>query len=428
MKIIDLGINGEGVGKEDGKVFFVKNALPEEDVEIEVLKENKNFSFAKATKIKTKSKFRIEPLCPYYGVCGGCGLQHLMYEKQLEFKRDLVKNTLKKVGEIETDVNLTVPSDEIYFYRNKSVFPFYVDAKVLSIGMFEESSHNIVDIPECKIAKQGINKILKISREYFKSNKNFALKYLVVREINNKYLITIVASKSIKLEAYAAKLKENNIDFSLNLNVNKFDDSILSNNYVNIYGENFIRLNEFDLKTSVNSSSFIQVNDNIKKKLYEFVLNEVESGENVVDAYCGAGLLSGILSKKAKYVYGVEISKDAIQSANKLIEDNNIKNVTFICGDCKDEIPKLLKNIEDDFTIILDPPRAGCNQLVLNSVVDTKPSKIIYVSCNPITLAKDLKTLIKEYQIKKVQPFDMFPQTSNVETVVMLQKIQKWRI
>ena len=425
MKIIDLGINGEGVGKEDGKVFFVKNALPEEDVEIEVLKENKNFSFAKATKIKTKSPDRVDPLCPYFGICGGCQLQHLAYEKQLEFKRGLVKNTLKKVGEIETDVDLTIPSDEIYFYRNKSVFPFYVDAKVLSIGMFEESSHNLVDITECKIAKQGINKILKISREYFKSNKNFALKYLVVREINNKFLITIVASKNIKLEAYAAKLKENNIDFSLNLNVNKVDDSILSNNYINIYGENLIRLNEFDLKTSVNSASFMQVNDSIKQRLYIFVLNEIDKNSNVVDAYCGAGLLSGMIAQKSKYVYGVEISKDAIQRANKLIEDNNIKNATFICGDCKDEIPKLLKNIEDDFTIILDPPRAGCNQLVLNSVIDTKPSKIIYVSCNPITLAKDLKILTKEYQIKKVQPFDMFPQTSNVETVVILQKIQK---
>ena len=423
MKIIDLGINGEGVAKENGKVFFVKNALPGEDVEIEVLKENKKFSFAKATKIKAKSSDRVEPLCPYFGICGGCQLQHMDYEKQLEFKQNLVKSTLKKVGEIEVEVQTTIPSDEIYFYRNKSAFPFGFNENNLYIGMFEENSHNIVSISECKIAKSGINKILQTSKEFFNINKNKNIKYLVIRNINQNYLITLVVrSKNIKLEAYIAKLKELNINFSLNINVNKNDNLIFSNQFQNIFGENILRQEEFGLKVTINSASFLQINDSVKKKLYEFVLSEIEKGEDVVDAYCGAGLLSGIIARKANHVYGVEISKEAIKSANKLCEENGLKNLTFICGDCKDEIPKLLKNVEDNFVLVLDPPRAGCNNLVLQSALDTGPSKVVYISCNPITLAKDLKVLSLKYEIEKVQPFDMFPQTSNVETAVILRK------
>ena len=423
MKIIDLGINGEGIGRENGKVFFVKNALTDEEIEIKILKENKNFSFAKAIKINKKSPYRVEPFCPYFGFCGGCQLQHLTYEKQLEFKQNLVKSTLKKVGGIETEVQHTIPSDEIYFYRNKSVFPTAVLDNNFYIGMFQENSHKLVDINECKIAKDEINKILKITKEFFNSYKNKNIRYLVVREVSKNYLITLVVrSKNIKLEAYTAKLKELKIKFSINLNINNDDKSILSGWFINVYGENVLRLDEFGLKTIINSASFMQVNDSVKKKLYKYVINEINGGQSVVDAYCGAGLLSGIISKKSKHVYGIEISKQAIQSANKLASENNLQNVTFICGDCKVEIPKLLPNIDEDFVLVLDPPRAGCDTLVLKSALEASPSKIIYISCNPITLAKDLKILLKKFVLEKVQPFDMFPQTSNVETMVVLKK------
>lgn len=423
MKIIDLGINGEGIGKENGKVYFVKNALPFEDVEVEVLKENKNFSFAKATNIKTKSPDRAQPLCPYFFKCGGCQLQHMSYEKQLEFKQNLVKNTLKKVGNIDASVNKTVPSDDIYFYRNKSVFPVSEIDKNVFIGMFEENSHKLVDVTECKIAKKGINKILALSRECFKSCKKGALLYIVVREINNQFLITLVATtKNIETKSYIEKLKQEKINFSLSININKNKNIIMSDDFLNVYGENFIRLNEFDLRQKISPQSFMQINDSVKKKLYQKVLSKTEQGETVVDAYCGAGLLSAMISRKVKYVYGIEISKQATKNANDLAIENKINNITFICGDCKVEIPKLLKNIEEDFTIILDPPRSGCDPLVLSSVLDVKPSKVIYVSCNPITLAKDLKILSSIYKIEDITPFDMFPQTSNVETMVVLKK------
>lgn len=422
MKIIDLGMNGEGIAKENGKVFFIKNGLLGEEVDVKILKENKNFTIAKSDKINKKSDDRVDPLCPYFFECGGCQLQHMSYEKQLQFKQNLVKNTLKKVGNIDADVGKTIASKDKFFYRNKSVFPLVSRGGDVYIGMFKENSHDLVDIDECKIAKKGINNILKISREFFKIYNIDGIRYLVVREINNEFLITIVASKNIEIREYARVLRDSGIRFSLDININNDKNKILSNKSIKVYGENFIRLNEYDIKYKIDSLSFMQVNDTVKKKLYDKVLDEIKIGDNVVDSYCGAGLLSAVISNKAKHVYGIEISKSAIENANKLAIENGIKNITFICGDCKREIPKLLPNIEADFTIILDPPRSGCDEFVLRAIIDTKPSKVVYISCNPITLAKDLKTLLNVYKIEKITPFDMFPQTANVETLVVLKK------
>lgn len=421
MKIIDLGMNGEGVAKQDGKVIFVKDALPEEDVEIVLTEEKKNFSKGEVVKINKKGPKRIEPLCPYFLSCGGCQLQHMDYDFQLEFKRNLVKNTLKKIANIDFAVSDTVSSDEIFFYRNKSTFPIIFHENKNYIGMYAERSHNLVEISECKISKPLINKILSITEKFLKIHKSDKYRFLVVREIERKALLTIVATtKNIDLSEYIELLKANNINFSLTLNINQDEKHILSNNYQNIYGEESLKTNEFGLLCSVNSASFMQVNSSVKEKLYNEVLANIEN-KTVVDAYSGAGLLSGMISKKAKFVYGIEISKPAIEAANQLARENNLQNISFICGNCNTEIPKLLPNIEEDFTIVLDPPRSGCDKAVLDSIILSKPSKILYISCNPITLARDLKVLSENYKIEKIIPFDMFPQTSNIETFAVLK-------
>lgn len=420
MKIIDLGINGEGIAKENGKVVFIENALVNEDVEIEITSENKNFSKAKAIKINKKSSNRVEPLCPYFLKCGGCQLQHMDYDCQLEFKKKLVENTLKKIANIDFSVSETISSDDIFFYRNKSSFPIVFKDNKVYIGMYENLSHNLIEIGECKISKPLINKVLKITENYLKTNKTNKLKHLVVREVGGKALITIVSTtKNIDLSGYTKVLEAENIDFSLTLNLNQDEKHILSNEFIDIYGDNSKEVEDFGLRHKVNPASFMQINDSVKEKLYLKILENIEN-ETVVDAYSGAGVLSGMIAKKAKFVYGIEISKSAIDLANQLAIDNKIENLTFICGNCKTEIPKLLPNIEEDFITILDPPRSGCDKDVLDAILTTKPHKVLYVSCNPITLSRDLKILSECYDIKSITPFDMFPQTSNVEVFTVL--------
>ena len=422
MKIVDLGINGEGVGRENGKVYFVKNALPEENVEIEILKENKNFSFGKVLKTNKKSGDRVAPLCPYFGVCGGCQIQHMKYEKQLEFKRDLVKNTLKKVGGIETQVEETFPSKKTYNYRNKSIFQIFGEKGKNAFGMFKEKSNDGIKVENCRIANEVSNKVLKLAQDFFgKDAYDENLMQLVIRVKDDVPLITIVVKNENvkKLVWFVEELKNQFKTFSLNLNV----CSKTGSKSVNVYGQETLKFQDFGIEQTISSGSFLQVNDDVKQGLYNAVIEQVNENEIVIDGYCGAGLLSALLSKKAKYVYGIESFEGAVKSAQKLISDNQINNVSFICGKCESEIPNILPNIEEDFTIVIDPPRKGCDIKVLSSILDVKPSKVIYVSCNPITLAKDLKVLTKDvYKVEKVKPFDMFPETCDVETLVVLTK------
>ena len=425
MKIVDLGINGEGVGRENGKVYFVKNALPGEDVEIQTLKETKDFVIGKSQRIENISKDRVKPECPYFFVCGGCQLQHMKYEKQLEFKRDLVKNTLKKVGDIDFDVEETFASNKIYNYRNKSVFQAFCENGRACFGMFKEKTNDGVKTRECKIANEISNKVLKITQDFFYNEiYDSNLKQLVVRVKNDVPLITLVVKhKHVKkLFWYTEELKKNFNEFSLNLHISP-DFKKGTEENINIYGEEVLKFQDFGIEQTISSGSFLQVNDDVKQALYNSVLEQIQENEIVIDAYCGAGLLSALLSKKAKYVYGIESFEEAVRSGQKLISDNHINNVSFICGKCEKEIPNILPNIEEDFTIVLDPPRKGCDIKVLNSILDVKPSKIIYVSCNPISLSKDLKVLVDGgYVLSKVKPFDMFPQTCDVETLAILTK------
>lgn len=424
MKIIDLGMNGEGIAREEGKVFFVKGGLVGEEVSVKNIVEKSKFCNCEVDKIIEKSGDRVDPLCPYFSVCGGCQLQHLSYEKQLEFKRKLVKNTLKKVGGIDVEVEPCIASSQEYNYRNKNVFPVFNSKGHSQLGMFLENSKQCVAVEECFIADEDINRVVKVTNNFLKDKCVDGFRYLVVRVIDKKLIITMVTEKKEIpfLKKYLQILQMNFKDFSLNLNINEDKKSILSNNFINVFGSD-IEIITSGIKHKINAGSFIQINNQIREKLYAQVVDNFSEDDTVVDAYCGAGLLSALIAKKVHYCYGVEISDEAIKIANEMQRENEIHNLFFIHGDCDKEIPSLLVNMEEDFAVILDPPRKGCSEGVLRGVLAVKPYKVIYVSCNPITLAKDLKILVEGgYIVKKVQPFDMFPQTSNVETLVILEK------
>jgi len=431
IKIDKLGIDGEGVGRITSgenlnKVCFVDFLLPNEVADVEIYKTSSRFVRAKISKIEKMSTDRVEPKCPYFKVCGGCDLQHMNKHMQLDFKKNLVKETIQKIAKIDVEVSDVVRLND-YNYRNKMAFPIYLNDGKIVVGMFKANSHKIVEIKECLIADKNINLILKNAQEFFEKvdTKEYKfLRYMVIRAKDNNAIITFVVSRKIDLSKYYANLKKLPIKCGLSIIIGNDENNILSGKYFEIGGKNMLDFDEFGVNYCVDNLGFLQVNNTLKMHLYDEILNYVNQDEVLVDGYCGAGLLTAVLAKKCSKAIGVDIVKSSIASAKQLIQKNSISNVEFYLGDFKLILPNLLKdNLK--YTIVLDPPRQGCSMEVLNLILDNAVSinKIIYVSCNPATLARDLGLLKQSYRISKVIPMDMFPQTRHVETLVVLEKI-----
>ena len=440
MKLLidKLGMNGEGVARPSNendlqKVTFVDFALPNEIVDVEIVQEKSKFCNAKLIEVIESSEDRVVAPCPYFTSCGGCNLQHLNYKGQLEFKTNLVKETLFKVGGLDCDVLPCVASAE-YGYRNKAVFPLGKN-----VGMFEHNSHNIIPMDKCLLMNDNINQTLSIVRQWISENniKTFdfntykgLLKYLVVRSVGSQTLVCLVATgKDIKhLDKLVDKLSVVG-KFGLYININNQHNSIiLGREYINIAGIKAIELEEFGIKYDVDVASFLQVNNEIKTRLYSEVVNQVGGGV-VIDAYAGAGLLSATLAKSASKVYSVEIVSQASEKARQLVKANNTTNMEVINGDCTKIVPNLIRKVQNEIksnstnlkcSVVLDPAHVGCSPAVVESVKTA--DQIIYIACNPIALAKDLKVLQETHKIISVQPYDMFAQCKHVETLAVLQK------
>ena len=445
LKIDKLGMNGEGVARPNGdglqKVTFVDFALPGEEIEAEIISEKSKFCTARLQQVVSASEDRVIAPCPHFTKCGGCNLQHLKYDKQLEFKQNLVKETLFKVGGLDLDVLPCVSSAE-YGYRNKAVFPLGKE-----IGMFANNSHNIVPIDKCLLMNDKINLTLKLVKEWIAENNiktfdfnnfNGLLKYLVVRSLNNQTLVCLVStSRDIKhLDKLADKLNTLG-QFGLYININNQHNSIiLGREYIHVAGIKSITLEEFGIKYDIDVASFLQVNNSIKTKMYSEVIDSVGGGV-VIDAYAGAGLLSATMAKSASKVYSVEIVPQASEKARQLVKLNNISNIEVINGDCTKIVPNLIKKVQNEImqsankdinkndakqkcSVVLDPAHVGCSPQVIDAVKTA--DKIIYIACNPIALAKDLKVLQNTHKITKIVPYDMFPQTKHVETLAILER------
>ena len=428
VDIVDLGMNGEGIGKVLDKTCFVPFSLVGEKVKVEVLKEKDNLLFCKATRTKKASLDRVTPKCKYFESCGGCSIQHLEYNKSLDFKTSLVKNTLRKIAGIDVQVLKTVASKDNYNYRNKNVFPIYFNGENIVVGMYEKASKKIVEIDECLLADKNINKTLKIVKEFFNTDREIkkqakSLKFVVVQTLNNQVLLTLVANKNLNgLNNLIEILKKEFKDFGVFLNINEQKTSIiLDGKLVHVFGLKTLKDKVFDIEYEISPFSFMQVNYDIKQRLYSEVLSEINDTDIVLDAYSGAGLLSCMIAKKAKKVVGIEIVKPAVINADKTKENNKIENLTNICGDCKKEFYGVYKKYSPNI-VVLDPPQKGVDENLIKEILKTEVEKIIYVSCNPRTLARDLKLLCENYEIVFVKPFDMFPNTCEVETMVVLKR------
>ncbi len=418
IKIFDYGMNGEGVGKLDGKIVLVENTLNGETVDVDILNDNGNYATAKSTNIIKKSKSRTKPECPYFDQCGGCQLQHMNYSEQLKLKTNHIRKTIKKITGLDINIKDTVPCSTPFHYRNKMSFSI----QSFNCGFLKEKSNEIVDIDYCPLADNSINSVFKVFKTYIQNNPCKHIRNLVVRSIQNQILVGIVTKKHIDLTNLLSALSTEFENVGLYEIVNTRKDSVVLSGKVNhIGGIKEIKIlhkdSTINLNYSVDLLGFHQTNLQIQEKLYESVLNYICSDSIVINGFSGQGLLTAILAQKAKKVIGIEINKSSHKSAEKLKQKNKISNIFNICGDFFKCFKQEMKQVN---TIILDPAKRGCGKNVMNEINGI--DNIIYISCNPIALSKDLNVIKDNYIIEEIVPFDMFPNTINLETLVKLKR------
>ena len=402
MKITDFGYNGEGVGKIEGKPCFVPCAIVGEEVEVNVRRETSRFAKARLKKVVKPSPKRIKPPCPYYDRCGGCDFQHINYEDEKDLKIAIFKRQLSKVCDCEVDF---VGSKEFYGYRNKLRLSY----KQGALGQFERLSHNLVPLDKCLLASERINQVLAQIQDLLKRNKSKTLDSITFREENGVVLVVFSfnGENDLPLEW---------LDFAIGGWVGIFVKQ-RGGQLRHVCGEREFIKDEGGLKCRFSPDAFHQVNPYIYPSLYEKVVAEAEG--KVLNAYSGGGVLSGILAKAGKTVVGVEIGQAEHAMAEQLKLNNNL-SIVNIQGDCGE----VLTTLREDFdTIILDPPRIGCDKKVIYAVNNLNAKKIIYISCEPSTLVRDAMGLDK-YQITNSTIFDMFPRTANIESVTIFKRKQ----
>ena len=392
IKIDRLDHQGRGIGYTD-KVTFIPNAYIDEVVDIDIINSKSKFNIGKVNRyIKTSPK-RIESKCPYFSLCGGCDLMHISYKDELTFKENKIKNIMERYAGID-NVEKIVRCDKIDGYRDKITFK--VDKK---IGLYEKESHNIIHVNKCLLVSEKINDYINILN---KMNLK-GISEVIIRESFNDLMIIFMCHEDI------------NIDVSLlDTNVIK----CFKGKYTLLKGNDYIIDRIGDMLYKISPSSFFQVNKYQVKKLYDLVLENLNLNKSdvLLDLYCGTGTIGIYVAKYAKEVLGIEINEDAIKDAFVNKKSNNIDNISFMAGDSK-----IIHDIKyKPNKIIVDPPRAGLDKKVIQDIINMNPERIIYVSCDPITLARDLNALKEKYNINKVIPVDMFPHTYHVECVTLL--------
>jgi 23S rRNA (uracil1939-C5)-methyltransferase len=443
VDIIDNGFKGEGIAKYEDYTIFIPGLIKGEVAKVKILKVQKDIAYAKIEEIITKSKYRVEPDCPTYEKCGGCDLRHMSYLQTIRLKKEALLKTLRKELGDELDaikINKFVDMDYPFYYRNKLQFPVGVgdDGKAI-MGVYSERSHRIIPTTDCKIQNELAQEIAQSIIEFMNKNNIPAydektlegiVRHIIIRTaysteeimitlvVNNmavpkeKELVKFLTQKYRKIKTIVKNLNDQNTNV------------ILGDTTQVIYGDGYIfdYLGEYRFKIS--PLSFYQVNPIQTEKLYDVAINKAKltGKENVFDLYCGIGTIGLFASRKANKVYGIEVIPEAIVDAKRNAVINNVKNIEFIAGEVESELPKILKeeNISPD-VVFVDPPRKGCAASVIKKLLEVKPSKIIYISCNPATLARDLKLLSEGYSIKEITPVDQFCYTHHVECVASLK-------
>jgi 23S rRNA (uracil1939-C5)-methyltransferase len=436
MEFIDMTHEGDGVGKVNGYPLFVPYGLPGERAKVKVLKVKKNFGYGKLIEITKQSTERIEPPCDVFYQCGGCQLQHMSYEMQLKVKQKQVQDALRKIGHIEDiPIHPTIGMEDPWRYRNKVQIPVRGKDGRLETGFFRKRSHDIIDMDTCPITHEQNDRMVEAVRRiaedagitpYDEENHRGTLRHIMVRngQATDEIMIVLV-TRTEQLNNVEKIVKEITKSYpnikSIIQNINsKRTNVILGDKTKVLWGEEYIYDTIGDIKFAISAKSFYQINPVQTKKLYDKALEyaNLTGQETVIDAYCGIGTISLFLAKHAKKVFGVEIVPEAIDDAKNNAKLNGIDNAEFFVG-AAEKVMSWWKaqGLKPD-VVVVDPPRKGCDEELLQAIIEMKPKKVVYVSCNPSTLARDLRILEDGgFKTVEVQPVDMFPQTSHVECV-----------
>ena len=438
VDVVDNGYQGEGIAKIEGLTVFIDNAIKGEKVKIKIVKVLKNQAYGKIIEILESSENRNKSDCLTFNKCGGCNLRHMKYQETLKLKKSIVENNLKKSGLQNITVKDCLGMENPYNYRNKLQYPVGIIDNKPAMGVFAERSHRIISTQNCliqnkmtqAIANDVFNFIVENNIPVYDEEKQTGeIRHIYLRigiKTKEIMLVLVTNNKKITKEAELVKFiveKYPEIK-TIVKNINpKNTNVILGQENETLFGDGYITDDLLGVTFKISPMSFYQVNPIQTEKLYTIAIEgaQLTGEETIFDLYCGIGTIGICASKHAKYLYGIETVPEAIKDAKENAKINNIENAKFIVGNVEDELPKLIQEekIQPD-VVFIDPPRKGCDNVAIDTLLKLKPKKIVYISCNPATLARDLRKLNEEYEIKEVQPVDMFPFTSHVECVSLL--------
>lgn len=438
-EIIDQGFEGEGIAKIEGFTIFIEGAIKGEKCRILIVKVTSSHAFGKLVEILEKSKYRVEPDCATYKRCGGCNLRHIDYEETLNIKQNTVQNLVNKTLNNKIKVEMTVGMGNPYNYRNKAQYPVGFDKSGEPVmGVYAKRTHEIIPMRNCMIQNPVSEKIANVVLGFFiknnipiynEKNGEGLLRHIVIKvgiKTHEIMCILVLNKKELKKEKELIKvlIREFPEIKTIVKNYNmKNTNVILGNENEVIYGDGYIYDELGDYTFKISPLSFYQINPIQTEALYNIAIEmaDLKKTDTLFDLYCGIGTIGIFASPYVNRVYGIEIVKQAIEDAKENANINNIRNIEFFAGDVEKVFENVLKehNVKPD-VIFVDPPRKGLDKHTIENILNIKPEKIVYISCNPASLVRDLKLLEESYEIKKIQPVDMFPFTSNVECVTVL--------
>ncbi|HIV41798.1 MAG TPA: 23S rRNA (uracil(1939)-C(5))-methyltransferase RlmD [Candidatus Mediterraneibacter guildfordensis] len=455
IEITDIGVGGEGIGKLDGYTLFVKDAVIGDRVEVKVIKAKKNYGYGRLMRVIDPSPHRVEPRCRFARQCGGCQIQEMSYERQLEFKQKKVYDDLVRIGDFAPELigrvmEPVVGMDDPFGYRNKAQFPFGTDREGNPVtGFYAGRTHDIIANTDCALGVPENREILEIILAFMKKYQipsynektgDGLIRHALIRYgfVTKEIMVCLIINGSGIPHADELIRQLQAIPGMTGVSVSentRRDNVIMGETYHVLWGKGYITDYIGKIRYQISPLSFYQVNPVQTEKLYSFALEyaDLKGGETVWDLYCGIGTISLFLAQKAGKVYGVEIVPQAIEDARRNAELNGIKNAEFFVGKAEEVLPAFYEQKRAEGSaethadvIVVDPPRKGCDGKLLDTIVKMAPEKVVYVSCDPATLARDLKILCANgYELVKVRPVDQFPMSVHVETVVLMSKVKE---
>jgi 23S rRNA (uracil1939-C5)-methyltransferase len=438
LTIDALGAEGQGIGRVDGYAVFVPGALPGECVRAHIIKAGSGFGVGKLMKIEVPAPERVDPPCAIFAACGGCALQHMEYGAQLAYKRKVVEDALIRIGGLkDVTVSPVLGMDDPWRYRNKGSFPLSNAGPRVETGFFSPRSHRLVPMPDCLIQQQNVLQAAYAVRDwanqydipaYDEQTGKGLLRHVVARaSCTDEAMATVVATGTLPHKQELLGILQKRIDglASVYLNIQRANSNvILGDDYRLLWGKEKIEEQLCGFAFSLGPASFLQVNPSQTERLYATALDllALTGGERVVDAYCGIGTITLLLAKSAREVIGIENVPEAVEDARHNAQRNGMRNVQFLCEESEAALPRLIGEGLTLDALVMDPPRKGADEAFLRAVIESGVKRVLYISCNPATLARDCRILADGgYHVQAVQPVDMFPHTVHVETVASLE-------